>query len=459
MKINLRLIVVAASILIVSAFWTQRIYGQQDDNVYANNDYGNNDYNNENNPNQQGEPLIDPGADNVTFNDFYSDLSPYGRWIDYPNYGRVWIFNAPGFRPYYSNGHWAYTRFGWTWVSDYRWGWAPFHYGRWAYDNSFGWFWVPGYQWGPAWVNWRRGGDFYGWAPLSPGIGININIGIPAERWVFVPRRYISYPNFNRYSVNRSRNTYIIRNTTIINNTSVYNNRRYVAGPDRVEVERYSGRVIRPVDVRSVTRVNGNNRNNSNRVYSPDRNGSGVNNNNNGLNRNRGNLDRQAILRPNQNGNNLPAYISRRPNRFQPLERNNGSVNIDNRNNYNAATENANALPPRQDRSRNDDNNNQPNNNQNSNYNRDRLRREAMMQQQQNRLQQNGQRTPPSRTFKPQENWNRNMFNNGNQQRNNRQLERQQRSFKSGYSQSNSRQLNSANREQRRVQRPNRRNG
>jgi len=40
---------------------------------------------------------------------------------------------------------------GMTWVSDYNWGWAPFHYGRWDYNDSYGWFWIPDNEWGPAW--------------------------------------------------------------------------------------------------------------------------------------------------------------------------------------------------------------------------------------------------------------------------------------------------------------------
>ena len=48
------------------------------------------------------------------------------------------------------------------------WGWVTFHYGRWAHDQRLGWFWVPGDEWGPAWVDWRRGDDFVGWAPLPP---------------------------------------------------------------------------------------------------------------------------------------------------------------------------------------------------------------------------------------------------------------------------------------------------
>jgi hypothetical protein len=29
----------------------------------------------------------------VSFQLFYDELSPYGMWVDYPNYGYVWIPN------------------------------------------------------------------------------------------------------------------------------------------------------------------------------------------------------------------------------------------------------------------------------------------------------------------------------------------------------------------------------
>lgn len=106
----------------------------------------------------------------VSYQTFYDDLSPYGEWIDNPDYGYVWHPDVNDFRPYSSGGHWVWTdEYGWMWASDYEWGWAPFHYGRWVADNYYGWMWVPGYEWSPAWVEWRTGGDYYGWAPLGTG--------------------------------------------------------------------------------------------------------------------------------------------------------------------------------------------------------------------------------------------------------------------------------------------------
>ena len=58
---------------------------------------------------------------NVSFQSFYDDLSPYGDWISYPEYGYVWRpdnrYND--FQPYRSEGHWAWSDDGWLWVSDY----------------------------------------------------------------------------------------------------------------------------------------------------------------------------------------------------------------------------------------------------------------------------------------------------------------------------------------------------
>jgi hypothetical protein len=190
----------------------------------------------------------------ITYQQFYNDLSPYGDWTNYENYGYVWIPNQPNFRPYYTNGQWIYTNYGWTWASNYNWGWAPFHYGRWIQDRSYGWMWIPGTEWAPAWVSWRSGGDYYGWAPLGPGMNAG-NYNGSYNDWTFVPRRYITSPRINNYYINQSRNATIINNTTIINNNNVTNNHRsantpyYNSGPPVREVEKSTGSQIRRYNV------------------------------------------------------------------------------------------------------------------------------------------------------------------------------------------------------------------
>ena len=60
------------------------------------------------------------------------------------SYGEVWMPRSvpSGWQPY-RTGHWAYVQpWGWTWVDDQPWGFAPYHYGRWANSDNR-WVWVP----------------------------------------------------------------------------------------------------------------------------------------------------------------------------------------------------------------------------------------------------------------------------------------------------------------------------
>lgn len=206
--------------------------------------------------------------------DFYNELGPYGQWVQTPEYGTVWIPSVdPGFQPYATNGHWVVTEYGNTWVSDYAWGWAPFHYGRWFQDRYRRWAWVPGNDWGPAWVSWRSGGGYYGWAPLGPGVNINVNVNIPANYWVFVPQIYITSPRLFSYYVPRPRVVNIYQNTTIINNVYRVNNRAYAYGPRREDIEYVTRRSV------PVYRIENSDRpgravvqNNSVGIYRPDMN-------------------------------------------------------------------------------------------------------------------------------------------------------------------------------------------
>lgn len=144
------------------------------------------------------------------------DLDNSGRWQDTPDYGYVWMPTAVivGWVPY-RFGHWAWiTPWGWTWIDDARWGYAPFHYGRWVQWNN-AWCWVPGPRYGrplyaPALVGWVGGpapgtpaafGSNVGWFPLAP-------------REVYVPAGRVS-PVYLR-NVN-------ITNTTLVNNTYLTN--------------------------------------------------------------------------------------------------------------------------------------------------------------------------------------------------------------------------------------------
>jgi hypothetical protein len=192
----------------------------------------------------------------VTYQTFYDNLSPYGTWIDYPAYGHVWAPRLTGdFRPYATNGNWAYTTEGWTWVSDYAWGWAPFHYGQWLYDDMYGWLWIPGYDWSPAWVTWGFADNLYCWAPLMPGIDLNVPFGSWRPHsfyWNAVSRDHIYDKNLSASLVardqvgNLSGRISIVSNFTTTSKHSLY----YSKGPDVNDVQKYVGSRIQTVPIR-----------------------------------------------------------------------------------------------------------------------------------------------------------------------------------------------------------------
>jgi hypothetical protein len=144
----------------------------------------------------------DPSA----LTDFRPTLDPHGTWADDPSYGTVWIPNGAevgsDFQPYVSAGHWAYDD-DYAWVSDYEWGWAAFHYGRWTWTATMGWVWIPGREYAGAWVVWRIGdGDYayVGWAAMAPTWGwrngVAGGLGLAArEPYVFCPSQEIFSPS------------------------------------------------------------------------------------------------------------------------------------------------------------------------------------------------------------------------------------------------------------------------
>jgi Family of unknown function (DUF6600) len=124
--------------------------------------------------------------------DFYSPLAPYGMWLSVGSFGRCWHPTnvGPGWRPY-CDGQWIWTDAGWYFQSDEPWGWACAHYGNWFVDPSVGWVWMPGTEWAPAWVNWREGDGYIGWAPTPPP-----GIALPsyAPQYAFVPANRFQDP-------------------------------------------------------------------------------------------------------------------------------------------------------------------------------------------------------------------------------------------------------------------------
>ncbi len=198
-----------------------------------------------------------PPTTNVAFK---SQLAPYGEWVGHEGYGEVWVPKVdPTWRPY-TNGRWANTDQGWGWVADEPWGWAPFHYGRWFYDRGVGgWAWVPGSDWAPAWVAWRQGGGYVGWAPLPPTAGFSTAAGleingaeISSSFFTFVPEGGILSPRINTVILPTARNTTVIHETIDITHYTVVNNHIINRGVSVQRIEQITGRRVPRLEVASM---------------------------------------------------------------------------------------------------------------------------------------------------------------------------------------------------------------
>jgi hypothetical protein len=160
----------------------------------------------------------------------YDDLDDYGDWRDDSNYGHVWFPNrvSAGWAPY-REGHWDWiSPWGWTWVDDSSWGYAPYHYGRWVTVGGR-WGWVAGpvavrAVYAPALVVFIGAGGVgfggnVGWFPLGPR-----EVYVPSYH---VSREYVNRINISNTTVNNVTITNVY-NTTIINKTTNITNVTYV---------------------------------------------------------------------------------------------------------------------------------------------------------------------------------------------------------------------------------------
>jgi hypothetical protein len=185
---------------------------------------------------------------------FVEQLEPYGGWHTSASYGRVWIprVQVIGWHPY-THGHWVYTDFGWTWVSDYEWGAIPFHYGTWAIDPELGWAWVPGYVWAPAWVVYRSGPSYIGWAPVPPSFSIGAPFGFEQygpDQFVFVRAADFLAPDVQRFAVPIQRTRVVFNETSVIGDLRIDDGVVVNRAPDVREIERVAGKPVprAPID-------------------------------------------------------------------------------------------------------------------------------------------------------------------------------------------------------------------
>ncbi len=236
-------------------------------------------------------PAFAQTDDQVDFQTFHDELASYGDWVYSDRWGEVWIPTdvASDFQPYGSDGYWAYSDYGWTWVSGYDWGDIPFHYGRWVNDPDDGWLWIPGYVWSPAWVVWRSNGRYVGWMAMPPdevflgrsgpslgislggGLNFSINFGSTrgyygysqwygrgydanrfASNWVFVDEGHMADRNFSRYRAPRSSYASLISHGKDVTHYSVSNNYVVNRSIDPRAVQKAGGHAVPVVHISQI---------------------------------------------------------------------------------------------------------------------------------------------------------------------------------------------------------------
>ena len=162
-----------------------------------------------------------------------AELDRYGTWQTTADYGAVWFPSAVAddWAPY-RDGHWVATvSYGWTWVDAAPWGYAPFHYGRWARIGAR-WGWCPGERvmhvaFAPALVVFVAAvASAISWAPLgyhevyqptyrcSPRYAVAINRPYRHARVVDGPR-IVTLPGLTTIAQGNCRTARVVRDVMI----------------------------------------------------------------------------------------------------------------------------------------------------------------------------------------------------------------------------------------------------
>ena len=204
---------------------------------------------------------------------FYHELAPYGSWIELAGYGWCWqpttVVVNPSWRPYADQGRWLYTDCGWYWQSDYSWGWAPFHYGRWLSHSRCGWVWMPDTVWGPSWVTWRHTPSYCGWAPLPPNchyvphygftfgghwVDNDCDFGLTVSLYSFIHWRHFNHHSPHGYYVPRSQTAAIYSHSKAFNNYVMGSNNTVINdGVNWDRLTAYRPTKLRPISVRELS--------------------------------------------------------------------------------------------------------------------------------------------------------------------------------------------------------------
>ena len=133
-------------------------------------------------------------------------------------------------------------------MSDEPFGWATYHYGRWALLQNHGWIWVPGDTWAPSWVAWRSNDDVVGWTPLPPetvydedvdyGPSIDDDYGLSPDTYIFVHVQSFNEPVISHCRP-VSENQLFFSATVGVTRIVIRTDRVVCNGPDRRWINRH----------------------------------------------------------------------------------------------------------------------------------------------------------------------------------------------------------------------------
>ena len=117
----------------------------------------------------------------------YEDLDQYGTWRSEPDYGYVWTPSsvAADWSPYRFGRYTYVSGWGWAWIDNAPWGFAPYHYGSWVTIGNR-WSWVPGPRHGrpvgrPIGSPGVGQPPRHGWHVPRPPRGYTVRSGVPAS--------------------------------------------------------------------------------------------------------------------------------------------------------------------------------------------------------------------------------------------------------------------------------------
>lgn len=229
------------------------------------------------------EDLFD---ENTDYKEMYKDLNKDGEWVtikesslydstdaDAKHVTNIRIINvwkpngmSPDWSPY-SEGRWTYTYYGWMWITDFVWGWATYHYGRWIYDYYYGWVWIPGRYWAPSWVQWCYDSYYIGWYPIYPrrhcwyhGYRSRYYAHGHHHHWVIVKRKDFTEKIDKDITVDSKENKKILEGSKTSVIVKKDGNNFVNIGPKVESIEKNTGKKIEPKkvsfdDTKSVTKV------------------------------------------------------------------------------------------------------------------------------------------------------------------------------------------------------------